>query len=375
MKRIGRLSTALAAGALLLVAGCAQGGGGGGGSAAQALPDTELISTAQQRVTAATRLDPVFPMPTEGFAAGSGTAAIVVGGFQAPVHAEQAKVMQDAVGALGWQALGPFDGQFSPAVQGGFVDQAVQQKADGILLYAIDVNTIKASIDRALAAGVVVACSMCTSGDDNRAAGVIDVTSDFEAQGEALGWYIVDRTEGRAKVAITVEPASNGVVARTDGLKRVLDQCAGCSYEEITIPAADSTLPGPPQWTAFLSGGGTGFTDAVAYYDGLVAPMTTTLAQTGRKDLVISGYDADPIVVAMLEQRNPALGADVASPIDFASWGAVDMIARTKAGKPGWAVTSLPTALLTTTNVAGYQPPLQPSGDWRAGFEKLWTSP
>ncbi|WP_433503023.1 sugar ABC transporter substrate-binding protein [Pseudonocardia halophobica] len=374
MTRIGRLSAVVMSGALLVLAGCAQ-SGGGGGAPATTLPDSELISTAQERVATATRLDPTFPMPTEGFAAGSGQIGIVVGGFQAPVHAEQATVMQEAVSALGWTPLGPFDGQFSPAVQGGFVDQAVQQKADAVLLYAIDVTTIKASVDRALAAGLTVACAMCTSGDEARAAGVIDVTSDFEAQGEALGWYIVDRTQGKAKVAITVEPASTGVVARTEGLEKVLDQCAGCSYDEITIPAADSTLPGPPQWTAFLSGGGAGYTDAVAYYDGLVTPMTTTLRQTGRTDPTISSYDADPAVVAMLQERDPALGADAASPIDFASWAAVDMIARTRAGKPGWAVTELPIAVLTSANAGDYQPPLQPTGDWKGEFRKLWTAP
>ncbi|WP_165818208.1 sugar ABC transporter substrate-binding protein [Frankia canadensis] len=332
------------------------------------------MSTAAEKVAAATSLTPTFPVPKAGFEAGTGTIAVIAGGLSAPVHAEQAEVMKKAVTAAGWTVLGPYDGKFSPAVQGGYIDQAIQARANGVLLFAVDVNTIRAAVDRALGAKIVVACAMCTSGDQARAKGVLDVTPDFERQGEDLGWFIVQRSKGAAKVAITVEPAATGVVARTRGLEKVLDQCAGCSYNEIVIPAADSTLPGPPQWTAFLSAHPSGYTDAVAYYDGLTTPMTKTLRESGRTDVTVSSYDADPAVLSLMAKGSAQLGADVASPLDFASWSAVDLVLRSKAGAARWDTTNLPSVLLTGKNIAGFTPPLQPAGDWHKTFTTLWTS-
>ncbi|CAN5326209.1 hypothetical protein BH09ACT10_BH09ACT10_16630 [soil metagenome] len=336
---------------------------------------SEALATAAANVKAWTSLDAAkFPMPTESFDAGKGKIAVIAGGFVAPVHAEQAKVAATAVKAIGWDLMGPYDGEFSPAVQGGYIDQAVQEKADAVVLVAIDVNSVKSSVDRALKAGVTVTCTMCDSGAAYRAAGVIDVSVDFTQQGEYLGWYLIDKSKGKAKILNTVEPAAPQTVKRAEGLTSVIESnCADCTVESLTIPAADSTQAGPPQWTAFLSANPSGFTDAVAYYDGLSQSMLATVKQTGREDIDINGYDADVAIVEVLRSGDAPFGATVGEPYEFASWGAVDLAARTKAKVALWESTNLPNVLVTKDNAADYEPYLAPQGDWKAEFQSMWS--
>ncbi|PYE12468.1 monosaccharide ABC transporter substrate-binding protein (CUT2 family) [Williamsia limnetica] len=363
---------ALATATAVLVGACSSDdGGSGGGGGGTTSPET--IATAKENVTKFSALDQKFPMPTEPVTPGTGTVAILGGGFTAPIHAEQAKNAQVAAGVMGWNVLGPFDGKFSPAVQGGYVDQAVQAKATGVVMIAVDVSAIKGSIDRALTAGVKVACVMCDSGQEYRDKGVIDVAVNFQTQGEYMGWYLIASSEGKSKILSTVEPAAPQTVKRAEGLKSVIDtNCPGCSVESLTIPSADSVLPGPPQWSSFLTANAGSVTDAVAYYDGLAKPMFDTLTQTGVEGITVNGYDADTSTVEILRSGKGGFGATVGEPYEFATWGALDQIARSKAGLPLWESSDLPSVLITADNAEQYTPYLAPAGDWQAQFTTLW---
>lgn len=369
-KKSTRAAMALATVTAFLAAGCssADSDTGGGGTTSP-----ETIATANENVTEFSMLDQEFPMPTEPVTPGTGTVAVLGGGFTAPIHAEQARNAEVAAEVMGWNVLGPFDGQFSPAVQGGYVDQAVQAEATGIVMIALDVNAIKGSVDRALDAGVKITCVMCDSGQEFRDKGVIDVAVDFQTQGEYLGWYLIAKSEGESEILSTVEPASPQTVKRHEGLKSVIDEnCPGCTVESLTIPSADTALPGPPQWSSFLTANPGSITDAVGYFDGLAKPMFDTLVQTGVEGITVNGYDADASTIEILRSDKAGFGATVGEPYEFATWGALDQIARAKAGMPLWESTNLPNILITADNAKQYAPYLAPAGDWKAQFTSLW---
>ena len=69
-----------------------------------------------------------------------------------------------------------------------------------------------------------------------------------------------------------------------------------------------------------------------------------------------------------------AEAATTAAPFPYCSWGAVDQIARIKAGKETWDSSALPIALVTKDNAdkftgAFFSPP---DFDYKAMFAKLW---
>jgi ABC-type sugar transport system substrate-binding protein len=369
------VTVAFAATVVLAFGGCASNTGSSSGSGPTAsVASSAVLATAASNVQKYSDLQgATFPMPTDKFNPGTGTVAVIAGGFAAPVHFENANTIAATAKIMGWKALGPYDGQFSPAVQGGFVDEAVQRGADGIVIVSTDIDSISASVDRALTAKVSVSCVMCNTSQAYRDKGVIDASVNFTNQGDMMAWYLIDKSQGGAKVAGTVEPAATTTVAREAGLKKTLsDNCPTCTYQSLTIPAAASTLPGPPQWTAFLAANPKGITDAVAYYDGLSSPMLTTLTSSGRTDITTSGYDASQEIVNILLAGGKPFGATIAAPYEYADWAALDLVARQKAGAPMWDATNIPSALITHDNAGSYQPYFSPAGDWQSKFLALW---
>lgn len=346
---------------------------GGSGAASSTTSGSSDLASIKAQVAKDEAGEVTWPAPTESFDPGAKKAMVIGCGFQAPVCAAAAKEGVTAVKAMGWSTPAPQDGQLAPQTQSGLVNKAVQQGYDAIVMYGIDVNSIKASIDGALAKGVAVSCIVCDSGALRGK--VIDATPDFTKQGEQLARQLIAKNDGKAKVVAFQDTAFPQTTLRTTGVKNVISkECPDCSLEVKEQSVAETAKPGPPAFTALLSATRPGeVTDVVALYDGIGIPMATTLKSRGLKTPVVSGYDAEQAVLQGLADGSLPYGATIGSPVDYATWSAVDEVGRKVAGKATWDATALPTILLTKDNAKQYiGQQFQPKGDWRASFTKLW---
>ena len=340
-----------------------------------------LITKAQAKVAEYTATTATYPGPTESFTPGKGKAAAMGCGFAAPVCAEQAKFAVEALQAMGWDVAPAFDGQFSPQVQSGFVDRAVQDGLDGIILVSVDVNTIKASVDRAIEAGLTIACTMCTSGPAY-AGKVLDVTVDWDIQGAMAAWKIMADQGTKAQVVSFSDAAFSPPPLRAAGLEKTLkENCPTCTFELVQFATGSIAKPGPPEYNALLAQRAAGtITNVVAHYDGLGMAIAKTTVQAGRTDIAVGGYGGSSDAIAALLSANPPYAFTVAEPYTYAEWCAADLLARTKAGLPLWdGFDNLPSTLITKDNAQtfldGNPPPSTnpaPSGDWQANFKKIW---
>jgi ribose transport system substrate-binding protein len=376
-----RIAGALTGLGLVLALGAC--GGGDSTSAGEATPASAASSTTasggsglaaiKAQVAKDEAGDVVWPAPKEAFDPGAKKAMVIACGFQAPVCAAAAKEGVKAVEAMGWSTPAPQDGQLAPQTQAGLVTKAAQQGYDAIVMYGIDVNSIKSAIEQAVAKKVAISCIVCDSGALRGK--VIDATPDFTKQGEQMGRYLIAKNEGEAKVVAFQDSAFPQTSLRTSGLKKVLDaDCPDCSLEVKQQSVGETAKPGPPTFTALLSATRPGdLTDVVALYDGIGLPMATTLKSRGLKTPVVDGYDAEQPVLQGMKGGSLPYGATIGSPVDYATWAAVDEVGRQVAGKPTWDATALPTVLVTKDNAAKYTgAQFQPSGDWRSTFTKLW---
>lgn len=357
-----------------VVAGCggsddSDSGDNGNGSA------TGSAEAAQQEVDRL--MDPSqaeFPRPTESFDPGQGRVAVISCGNAGINCKDGSEDATEAAQAMGWQSSPVFDGEFSPARQAGFVRQAIQENYDAIVLVSIDVNSIKAAVEAAAQADIPVTCVMCSNPGLEDI--VTDVTTGGTADGEAIGYWTVADSDGTAKV-IGFDDASFPIVKRrVDAASEVVaDNCDDCTVQIDNIATTELTEPGPPTWTATLTANPPGSFDyAWAAYDPFAIPMTNTAEQQGRDDIKISGYDASPDFVTLIEQGGPA-AATTAAPFEYAAWGAVDEAARAVVGVDQWDATELPVMLVTAENAN--DPALQagffdPPFDFKAEFQELW---
>jgi ABC-type sugar transport system substrate-binding protein len=335
---------------------------------------TDVVAAAQSVVDAALLTDKTYPKPPGAFVPGKHTGAVIAQGFLLPVHIPMAAEAIAAYKAMGWDTVPAIDGKLNPAVYGAALDRLTQQKVDAVAFISTPLSAIKPAVQRALAAGMAITCIMCDDNPDILALGVKNAGVDFKEQGKIAAAAIIARTKGKAKVIVTDEPSQPAVVARVAGMLEEFKTCPECKVETLTIPAASSTLPGPPIWTAALTKNpaGGGLTDAVAYYDGLALTMSKALQQQGRTDIKITGFDADAPAVAEIAAGKP-VAADLASPFPYLTWSAVDIAARTVTKNPVWDAAQAPSTLLTTANAGDYKDFPAPAGDWRAAFKALWT--
>jgi len=381
------LALALAA----VVSGCGgdddEGAGGGTSTTVQTDGGGDLKAMAAEKVAEFEKAPTDWPKPTEPFDPGKGKGAAMACGFAAPVCAQQAKLAVEAFKAMGWSSPPAFDGEFSPQKQAGFLDRAVQQGLDGVVLVSVDVDTIKASFDRAVKAGLLIGCSMCTSADGKPVTQetapdlygkVFDTVVDWDLQGQMMGWSILARSGEDAKVVSFSDKAFDPPPLRRDGLEKVIkENCDSCTFEGREFATANISKPGPPEFNALLATKPQGtITDVVAHYDGLGIAMAKTAKQRGRTDITVSGYDGSEEGVTALATGDPPYGASVAEAYTYAQWAAVDLIGRAKAGVDLWeGYTELPSVLITAKNAKDYLNPWSdptPEGDWQGEFKKLW---
>lgn len=378
----GRAALVAAVCALVFAAGCGDDeessstpASSGDTSTQAASPDTAGGDAAAE-VAKYTKLTGVtFQQPEEPFDPGKGKVAVISCGNAGINCLQGAKDVQAAAKAMGWTPSPIFDGEFTPAKQAGFVQQAIQQKYDAIVMVSMDALSIKAAVDAAAAASIPMACVMCVNPDFKDS--VIDVTSGGISEGKALGaWIAANAKDGKANVVAYDDKSFPIVAARRENMIEQLGAlCPGCEVEKADFPTSDLAKAGAPTFTGMLSSHPAGQLDFVAApYDPAAIPFAKAAQQQGRTDFKMTGYDASPDYVKLIADGSGVAAATTAAPFPYASWGAMDQVARKKAGKEAWNSTELPTALVTKENASevteGFFAPSD--FDFKAMFQEQW---
>ncbi len=74
----------------------------------------------------------------------------------------------------------------------------------------------------------------------------------------------------------------------------------------------------------------------MAPYDPAAIPFAKAAEQQGRDDFKMTGYDASPDYLTLIKAGTGGAAATTAVPFPYASWGAMDQVARSRpAARPG----------------------------------------
>jgi ABC-type sugar transport system substrate-binding protein len=322
-----------------------------------------------------------WPGGTTSFDPGSGRAAVLVCGYGAPACVQAGKWAVEALQAMGWEVGPPVDGEFSPKVDANFMDRAAEEGLDGVVVIGPDVNTFAEATKRATDAGVKVVCIWCGSGPDWEGK-VVDVTPDWVETGKIGAMRAIANDGANTKAVTFDDPQVASVRLRADGVQEAFKEaCPECTLDIINTTGADLSLPGPPQWNAYLSSHPDGtVNEVVAESDGMAMTIGTTNEGIGRSDITIGGFDGDlPNLNAMIEDKL-SIDYSVAHGVNFEAWTAADVLGRWKAGEeipanldhmPNMLVTKETAAELLKGNPEGSSYPA-PAGDWQGEFLTRW---
>lgn len=194
--------------------------------------------------------------PDEPYDPGKGKLGIVMCGV-ASGCIEMGKEAVKAAKAAGWESTEPLDGQFTPSVQSGLVQQMVTEKVDAIFLVSIQPEAIAAAVNAATAAGIPVTCAYCQEGPEFKSFGgpVTMATTNGVKDGEFLGIYVAANAEGKARVDLAGDdPAFAILPERAEGVEKSLaEYCPECELNITKVSGAELAEPGPPAFSALLS--------------------------------------------------------------------------------------------------------------------------
>lgn len=150
---------------------------------------------------------------------------------------------QQAAGKAGWN-VHVFDAKYDPTQMLTGIQQAVVAKADGIILVAVDCPTVKNAIVQAKAANIPVVGIETRERSPPLLSHVVtyskresfaDMTQDW---GGAQAAWVLAKTQGKAKVAMDTETDQWTTQLSSQGIRREIATCPGCSA------AGDATFVG-----------------------------------------------------------------------------------------------------------------------------------
>ncbi|RWR07343.1 substrate-binding domain-containing protein [Paenirhodobacter populi] len=259
---------------------------------------------------------------------------------------EGAQKAADTAGAN----LAIFNANNDPQAQNSAIETFIEQKVDGIVVVAIDVNGIMPAVEQAAAAGIPVVAidAILPAGPQKAQIGVDNGKTSAD-----IAHFFVEQT-GDAPAKIGIVGALNSFIQniRKDDFEAVLKDhdnitvagtVDGQNVQDVALGAAENLLTANPDLTAIYATGEPAMVAAVAAVESQGRQDSVKVYGWDLTQSVIDGIDAG--FVAGVVQQDPA-------GMGTAAIEALDKIVK---GEPVDAVVSVPAAIVTTENVDGFR--------------------
>jgi len=285
---------------------------------------------------------------------------------------------EHAAKELGWE-FETFDCGADPTIQAKRVEQAIANKADAIILSAVNGDVIKNAIADAEKAGIIVVSTSNATAPGEQGY-VLDTSPDVIAMGEAVGaWMVVD-SGGKAVVAPFVDKEFVTNINFDMGIQKVLKECSGCEVKDTQeFVATDVGTKLGPNTVAYLQAN-----PDVEYfystYDPAMVDQVSAVQQAGLDVKSCSELgDAQNLGFIANEQVQ---ACDGAWDNEYEGYATIDQIARIATDKP-LAVSknapsrfkygeNIPWVLLNKDNLPGGEETFIADFDYVSEYKKLW---
>lgn len=233
--------------------------------------------------------------------------------------------------------------------QASQIDSFIAAGVQIIMLNAVDVVAVKPFVERARAAGIVVA-AMDVSAEGSH---LTVMTNNVQA-GELACTDLAERLEGSGEVVIINGPPVSSILDRVSGCKEALgkypdieilsDDQDGKASREGGLAVMQSLLTRFPKIDAVF-----GANDPTAIGAELAAK------QLGRSEMIIAGVDGSPDFVEALQAEGALLvSSSSQDPYGMAKMAAEQAVALLSGAQTDPRVTLLDTTLITKENAAGH---------------------
>lgn len=288
---------------------------------------------------------------TPGFAQDKPTFALVQINQQALFFNQMNEGAQKAADAAGANLV-IFNANNDPAAQNNAIETYIQQKVDGLIVVAIDVNGIMSAVNAAADAGIPVIAvdAVLPEGPQKAQVGVNN-----EEAGGMMGDYFVKHVadhDGSAKLGIVGALNSAIQNLRQKGFEDKLTGVSGIemggvvdgrNIQDNALAAAENLLTGNPDMTAIYATGEPALLGALAAVESQGRTGNVEVFGWDLTAQAIAAIDAG-YLVAVIQQDPAAMGA-----------AAVDALMTIKGGGEVSAAIDVPVTIVTKDNVDDFR--------------------
>ncbi len=275
--------------------------------------------------------------PETGPKAAPGKSAYIVACSQALEGCQRESVTAEEAGeAMGWN-MTLFDTESKPDKMVEGIQRAIDNKADGIIVQAIDMSALAAPLEKAKAAGAAVVCFACVNHNDI-ASQVIPSEESFYEDGYDIAAQMYKNTEGSPRILVISNKETGVIVKRLEGTKQFVEDCQAAGgdceivneeyflYSNMTtaIPELVSvSLQQHPDTNAVWMG-----------FDSSSEFVEQGVNQAGKSsaDLALYGFDGNKANIAAIREGGLQV-ASMAGPFEWVGWAEVDALNRVFQGE------------------------------------------
>jgi ribose transport system substrate-binding protein len=395
-KRRQRFVSLLTIGAVLLLAAACRESAKGSGSPGGGSSSSSSVVAEAQAALAKNREGTDRAMPSSAPKPQAGKNVWVISCAQAAEGCSQPSAGAKAAGeTLGWK-ITVFDGKGSPDVFAQGIRAAISDKADAIILGAVDCIAAKSALEEAHQAGVKIYGLFAMDCDDPLAGGgkpLFDAQLLYEngmtiqqySEGpfvRSVADYVIAKTKGQAKIIEFTENDSLIAKHLIKGFEARIEECSTCKIvSRVPITLSDLVTGKLQAKTAAALTRNPEANVVHAPYDtALILGVAQAVAASGRSDdlLVPGGEGLSPNIGFIRD--NKGQDSIAGSPANWLGWAAIDGVNRMIQGQPqvdeGIGMQTLdtdgPLPKKTTYYDGNIDADGNPKQDYVAHFKQIW---
>lgn len=278
-----------------------------------------------------------------------------------------AKGTEAAGKVVGWTVT-TVDGKGDPTAWNAAMTQAISDKADGIVLSAVNPNLVQGALAQAKAAGIPVVLQFMPQFPG----ATVDayITTDHTVGGKILADAVIKDSAGKAQILMLDEPEFPELVQRNDAIRaEFAAACPDCrivASEKFNIGTMPQQLPGIV--TTALQSNPT-ITYVMAPFDSAALFASQGIQQAGTTSVKLVGAEGDADGLGRVASGTQLY--DLATVPAWAGWASVDALARLMTKQPVTPYT-LPQRLFDKSNVPAGNTGWHGDIDYQAKFTQLW---
>lgn len=258
------------------------------------------------------------------------------------------------------------------------VKQALDMKADGVILAGVDAEAQAKGLAQAAAAKIPVVgwhASAKTTPIDGLFA---NLSSNPREVAQVAALYAVVESNSKAGIVLFTDSANPYLNAKAAAVLETIKQCEGCRLLAVEdVPLADASQKMKPAVEALVKKFGAKWTHAIAvndsYFDLLASPAIAPLLENNKLSGVSAG-DGSPNAYKRIRDSKLQTGT-VPEPLTLHAWQLIDELNRAFCGQPASNFV-MPVHLVTAQNIAldgGSKNLFDPTNDYRQHYQRSWA--